>query len=69
MLTLGTGKFPTNGTRRNLPIYFFRMKPRLVPEVVNSAQTSERREIKKVAALNMEPMNHQSALCQGEGGL
>jgi hypothetical protein len=25
MLTLGTGKFPTNGTRRNLPIYFFRI--------------------------------------------
>jgi hypothetical protein len=27
------------------------MKPNLVPEVVNSAQTSERRKIKKVAAL------------------
>jgi uncharacterized protein YjbJ (UPF0337 family) len=31
----------------------FRIKPRVVPEVVNSAQTSERREIKKVAALKM----------------
>jgi hypothetical protein len=50
-------------------IIFFRMKPKLVPEVVNSAQTSGRRKIKKVAALKMEPISHQSALRQGEGGL
>jgi len=34
---------------------FFGMKPGPVPEVVNSAQTSESREIKKVAAIKVAP--------------
>jgi hypothetical protein len=43
------------------------MKPNLVPEVVNSAQTSEGREIKKVVALKVPPRSHQSALSEVEG--
>jgi hypothetical protein len=38
--------------REEIYLYFFRMKPRLVPEVVNSAQTSERREIKSGSPQN-----------------
>jgi uncharacterized protein YjbJ (UPF0337 family) len=37
------------------------MKPMLVPEVVNSAQISERPKIKKVVALKVPPKHHQSA--------
>jgi hypothetical protein len=43
------------------------MKPKLIPEMVNFAQTSERREIKKVAAFKMVSKSRQSALCEGDG--
>ena len=67
MLTLSTRKFPTNDAK-NLPL-FCSDEAEARPEVVNSAQTSERREIKKVAALKMVFESHQSALCEGEGGI
>jgi hypothetical protein len=43
------------------------MKPRPFPEVVNSAQTSESQEIKKVAALKDGSEEPQSALYEGGG--
>ena len=66
MITLRIRKFPTN-SREEIYRYFVGMKTAAPPEVVNSAQTLERREIKKVAALKMVPKRHQSALYEGEG--
>jgi hypothetical protein len=43
------------------------MKPAPFPEVVNSAQTSESRETKKVAALKVGSEEPPSALYEGEG--
>jgi hypothetical protein len=43
------------------------MKPRPIPEVVNSAQTSKSQEIKKVAALKEASEEPRSVLYEGEG--
>jgi uncharacterized protein YjbJ (UPF0337 family) len=43
------------------------MRPRSISEVVNSAQTPESREIKKVTALKMNFEEPPSALYEGEG--
>ncbi len=44
----------------------FRNEPRPIPEVVNSAQTSESQEIKKMAALKLAQRITQSASYEGE---
>jgi hypothetical protein len=43
------------------------MKPKLLPEMVNSAQISERREIKKGGSTQNTQKSHESALYEVEG--